>query len=183
MKLIAPLLAVAASFGTAKAVSVTLTGIANSTIGLVTSTTGQLLNGTAYFYSTAVDLSVAQVASVTTRASFEALLGADPGAVRGPVAFTNGAFTSSGPVEMGAVGNITYMVLITSGGMMNIYQGPSVPSLGAVTINPANITENLRGSSGLQSIGGVNSGYQFIPEPSTALLGALGALGLLRRRR
>ncbi|MEK7953506.1 PEP-CTERM sorting domain-containing protein [Luteolibacter soli] len=176
-------MATAATIGAANAVSVTLTGIANTSVGLVTAgTSATLLSGNAYFYSTAVDLTVAQVAGITTRAAFEALIGADPGAVRGPVAFTAGAFTSSAATEMGAVGNNTYLFLESAGGF-GIFQGPTVPSLGAVTMNPANMIEDLKGTSTLTNVSGTNSGFQLVPEPSIALLGALGVFGLIRRRR
>ncbi|MEK7952838.1 hypothetical protein [Luteolibacter soli] len=182
MKIIAPLAIVAASLSVVNAVTVTLVGVANTPTGFITYGTTTLASGSAYFYSSSVDLNAAQVASVTTRAAFEALLTADPGLVRGAVAFTNGTLVSSGATEMGAVGNKTYLFFEGADGI-GIYQGPSVPALGAITMNATTMIEDLKGTSLLQNNGSFNSGFQLVPEPSIALLGALGALGLLRRRR
>jgi MYXO-CTERM domain-containing protein len=73
-----------------------------------------------------------------------------------------------------------------SGGLVNAigaYKGPIVPSLGAVTFNPTNSSDSIGIGTSVFTAGSPNSGFQLIPEPSAALLGALGALGLLRRRR
>ena len=58
--------------------------------------------------------------------------------------------------------------------------GASTPSINI----PANVTIIGKGNAqhGFTTIGGVNA-INFVPEPSVALLGALGLLGLVRRRR
>lgn len=192
VKLVALVAAGAVSLGTASAVSVTLTGIANTTVGLVTDgASSTTLSGSAFFYSSSINLAPADLTGLATapdpRAFFEGLLTSDPGLVRGPVSFTNGAFTSSGPQEMGAIGNFTYLYLANTGSsLVGVYQGQNVPGVGAVTINPSTATEDLFGTSVLQNISGTNSGFQLmpvVPEPSIVLLGSLGFLGLLRRRR
>ena len=101
------------------------------------------------------------------------------------LAFTGGAFASTGSSEVGAVGNNGY-VFIQSGTWFGVFQTPSVPGVGALTASPATIIEDLVGTSTLTAISGTNSGWQLVnavPEPSVALLGALGIFGLVRRRR
>jgi len=62
-------------------------------------------------------------------------------------------------------------------------QTATVPSLGSVVMNSGSMADLGVGTSVYSATG--TSGFQlaFVPEPSTALLGMLGALGLLRRRR
>lgn len=185
-------LALLATLGSAQAVSIGMTAIANTTVGLVTQgASNTLVSGNLYLFSSATDLTPAALDSVLQStnplAAFAAALGTDPGQVRGPVAFTNGAFTSSGATEVGAAGNKTYMFIASADGKwFGAYQNINAPSLGTVVMNPSNMTEDLLGTSTLQAISGTNSGYQLvqaIPEPSTALLGLLGIAGLIRRRR
>lgn len=185
-----PLALVAAlSCGAANAAVITTTLIANNSanVGLITTmVTGSLTNvtGTAYLYSTPTILTTAQVAGVTTRSAFEALIAATPGQLRN-VAFTNGAVTSSVQIEAGAAGNASYLWLeSTDGKSYGLYSGATVPSIGALTFNSAT-SADLIGTSIYSATG--TSGYQLaftvIPEPSAALLGAAGVLVLLRRRR
>jgi hypothetical protein len=72
------------------------------------------------------------------------------------------------------------------------YTGPAIPGApGVLTFNTGNANDSLGvGTSTLIAAGagggGPVSGFQLaaaVPEPSTALLGAFGALALLRRRR
>lgn len=184
-KYIAALFAAVVSLGSANAVVVGLTGLANSSVGLITAGgSSTLVSGSAYFYSSSADLSKAQLASVTTRAAFEALLTSDPGVVRSAVSFTNGVLQSTGNIEMGAATNKTYLFLANAdSSLYGIYQGPAVPALGAVTINPGTIVEDLVGTTDVITYGSTKSGFQLVPEPSVALLGALGVFGLVRRRR
>lgn len=190
-KLIGLALVSALACGGANAASLATTLIANSAnnVGLITSLASgslQPVTGVAFIYSTTVDLSASAIAplNITTREAFEALITSTPGAVRSNIAFTNGAVTSSGAVEMGAAGNKTYVWFnSTNGDSWGLFQGPDVPALGAVTLNSASMTEDLIGTSTYSATG--TSGFQLasVPEPSAALLGAVGALGLLRRRR
>lgn len=188
-KLIALVVTASLSCGAANAVSLATTLIANSSnnVGLITTLVDgplAVVTGLAYIYSTSIDLTAAGVVDVTTRQGFEALILNDPGVVRSSIAFTNGAVTSPGAVELGAVGNKTYVWMnSTDSKSYGLFQGPNVPSLGAVTLNSATMTEDLIGKSTYAAAG--TSGFQLasVPEASTALLGVLGALGLLRRRR
>ena len=119
-------------------------------------------------------------------AFFASKLGLDPGQVRGPLAFTNVAFTTTGASEVGVAGNKLYMLIVSNdASYIGAFQGIAAPSLGTVVMNPATMTEDLLGTSTLQSISGTKSGFQLVavPEPSTALLGLLGFAGLMRRRR
>jgi len=191
-KLISLVVLGALSCGAAQAVTVTTTLIANAAnnVGLITTTAGDGLlknaTGTAFIYSTSVELSASQFSAVQTRLAFEAFIVSDPGVVRSNIAFTNGAVTSGGNTEMGAAGNKTYVWMESNTGgaaSYGLFQGPVVPGLGAVTLNSATMTEDLIGTSTYSATG--TSGFQLasIPEPSAALLGVIGALGLLRRRR
>jgi|GEM_PF-5084234 len=166
--------------------------IANTTnnIGLITtSASGSLANvtGSVWIYSTSLDITASQTTAVTTRAGFESLLTlSDPGAVRSNVSFTNGALVSSGNVEVGASGNHVYVWMqsadATSYGAYK--QTALVPAVGSIVMNSGSMSD-LVGTSVYSATG--TSGFQLafapVPEPSAALLGMLGALGLLRRRR
>ena len=175
------------SCGAANAAVITTTVIANTSVGLITTmATGSLtdVTGTAYIYSTTSLITQAQVAGVNTRSEFEALITSNPGQLRN-VAFTAGAVTSSVAIEAGAAGNNSYLWLqSTDGSSYGLYQGATVPSVGALTFNPAT-TSDLIGTSVFSPTG--TSGFQLafsaVPETSTALLGSMGALVLLRRRR
>ena len=71
------------------------------------------------------------------------------------------------------------------------YTGSNAPASGAVTFNPAGSGDSLGIGTSVFAAATTGptqpvSGFQLksaIPEPSTALLGAISALGLLRRRR
>jgi hypothetical protein len=116
----------------------------------------------------------------------------DPGIIRSTT-FTNGVLASTGNVDAGAQSNSTYLFLVAEAGGfitgIGAYTGTNVPAGGAVTFNPTNAGDSLGvGTSVLAAAGGGQpiSGFQLaaaVPEPSAAMLGALGALGLLRRRR
>jgi len=190
-KLFGFFVACALSLGSAKGVSLATSFIANTTnnIGLITTTaSGSLANvsGNIWIYSTSVNLTTL-ASTIDTRAEFEGLLLLDPGAVRSNVSFTNGALTSSGSVELGAAGNKVYVWIqstdATSYGAFK--QTAVVPSVGSVVMNSQSLSDLGVGTSVYSSTG--TSGFQLafapVPEPSAALLGMLGALGLLRRRR
>lgn len=195
IKLATLILAAVASLGSAHAAVIGLTGIANTTVGLVThNVSATTSTGTAYFFSSAVDLAPGDLAGLVEAegaaaklAFFTGKLGSDPGLVRGSVAYTNGAMTSSGNVEMGAAGNNTYLLFISSDGLwVGAFQNIDAPSVGTIVMNPASMTEDLVGTSTLTNVSGTNSGFALVtvvPEPSIALLGALGVFGLIRRRR
>jgi hypothetical protein len=180
------------SSGFASAVTLQTNIFANNTvnIGFVTTsgaTPRTLVTGLGFLYSSATELTAANVSAVTTRSGFEALIGADPGVVRSNLAITNGALSSTGQSDIGAVGNNLYLWLqSTDGGLYGLFKSNGdVPSLGTVSITSATMGD-LIGTSVYQAnaAGGTNSsGFQLIPEPSVALLGALGVLGLVRRRR
>lgn len=185
-------LALLAILESAQAVTIGLTGIANTSAGLVTERfSSTLASGNVYFFSSATDLSRSDMDTVEFAQSldpvalFASKLGSDPGQVRGPVAFTNGTFATSGAVEVGPVGNHLYMFILSTRGFFGAFQNINAPASGTVVLNPTTMTEDLLGTSTLLSIGGVNSGYQLtnIPEPSTALLSLLGIVPLIRRRR
>ncbi len=178
--------------GAANAVSLTTNIFANNSnnVGFVT-TSGDiprsLVTGLGFFYSSSTELTLANVSGVTTRTGFEALITADPGAVRSSLAITNGALQSTGAAELGAVGNNLYLWLqSTDGSLYGLYKSNAdVPALGTVTITSATMG-NLIGTSEYvaNAAGGTSSsGFQLVPEPSVALLGALGVFGLIRRRR
>lgn len=183
------------SLGSANAVTLNLLGVTNSTVGFITDGLSDTLStGSATFYSSSVDLSVGDVSGVLGSAdmvaAFEGLLGdstpGSPGLVRGPVAFSAGAFTLNQSTDMGDVGNNTYLFLANAdNSFVGLYQGANVPGGGAVIFNPNSVTEDLIGTSAPEVVGSVNSGFQLaaVPEPSTLLLSALGVLGVLRRKR
>jgi hypothetical protein len=179
------------SLGSAEAVSLSTSLVANTAnnVGLITTTaSGSLANvsGNLWIYSSSVNLT-SLAAAVDTRSEFEALLTLDPGAVRSNVSFTNGAVTSTGSIELGAVGNRLYVWVqstdATSYGAFK--QTATVPSLGGVVINSASLSDLGLGTSVYSATGtsGIQLAFAPVPEPSAALLGMLGALGLLRRRR
>lgn len=175
----------------ANAVTLTTNIFANTTnnVGLVT-TSGTiprtLVTGLAFLYSSSTELTAAGVGSVTNRSAFEALIANDPGAVRSSLAINNGALTSTGAADIGAVGNNLYLWLqSTDGGLYGLYKSNAdVPSLGTVSITSATMGD-LIGTSVFAGTAGTTSasGFQLVPEPSVALLGALGIFGLVRRRR
>lgn len=197
-KLIATIIAATAALANVShAVTVNLAGIANATTGLIT-LDGSVTSGRAIFVSTTgADVrngGNAAFQSILTMggssADFDAALttlidatsATSPGIVR-EVSFVDGVLLSTGPQELGNVGNFTHLFLVSeSGGSVSgigAYTGPDVPPLGAVTINANTAGDEI-------GIGTSTGGFQLVavvPEPSVALLGMLGALGLVRRRR
>ncbi len=171
----------AAVSGRAIFVSVTdaLTGVSDSMNALLASATS-----TPSQFDTALGLLIGSTTST------------DPGVVRSTT-FSLGALTSSGNQEMGTLANRTYLFLVAEAGGfitgIGAYTGTNVPAGGAVTFNPANAGDTLSVGTSVLSAAIVGppaqpiSGFQLapvtVPEPSAALLGAIGVLGLLRRRR
>lgn len=214
--------ATAALSSTSEAVTLALSGISNTTVGLITLdpiespavTLRSAVSGRAIFVSVSTSLSgVATsmnslLASATsTSAQFDTALATligttnastSPGIVRSTT-FTSGAMTSTGSVQLGNAANSTYLFLVSeaNGVITGIgaYTGSAVPNAGSVTFNPAFAGDSLGiGTSVLaaatttpsvQPVSGfqLKSAVAAIPEPSAALLGAIGALVLLRRRR
>jgi len=198
-KIITTLIAAAMFGGVANAATIAVTVIANntSTIGNITAgASATLLTGSAYVYVSSTELTASQFTSFSTtyttvadaKTGFEALLASGTStALRSPT-FTSGIIASPGNLTL-TPGDKSY-VFFASGDYFGIYQGSNVPGSGAVTINPATNIEDLVGTSTVQLIPSTTtySGFQLVqlapvPEPSAALLGMLGALGLLRRRR
>ena len=179
------------SQGVANAVTLTTNIFANTSVGLITtliSGTRLGVTGSAYLYSSTTQIA-GDLSSVRTLEDFQALMTTDTLAVVGRqnLTVTNGALSSTGTAELGAVGSNVYLWIQSGdGNSYGLYQGADIPSLGTYTITPAG-TSDLIGTSVFAAASAPNvvSGYQlaFVPEPSAALLGALGALGLLRRRR
>lgn len=114
------------------------------------------------------------------------LIGADPTGIVLNETFAAGTFFfntgTSGGTEVGPVDNNTYIFLVAETGSnvdgIGAYQGGDVVALGSIIYSPAGTTAAL----------GSTTGDAFnlaaaVPEPSIALLGAFGVLGLLRRRR
>jgi hypothetical protein len=118
----------------------------------------------------------------------------DPGIVRSTT-FTNGVLSSTGNQEVGAVSNRSYLFLVAeSGGFITgigAYTGANVPAGGGLIFNPAAAGDTLGVGTSVLAAATTDpvqpiSGFQLataVPEPSVALLGALGVLGLIRRRR
>jgi hypothetical protein len=185
-KLVTLTVVTALACGAANAVTLATSFIANTAnnVGLITTLqTGSLTNvsGSVTILSSTTVLS-SLASSIDTLAEFVALLDT-PTTVR-TASFSNGALTSSGSSELGAVSNRLYVWIESSDGLSwGGYKGNTVPSLGSVVINSGAVTDLGQGTSVYSATG--TSGFQLasIPEPSAALLGALGALGLLRRRR
>ena len=232
IKLMSLFVAATAVFSsTSHAVTLSLAGIANTTVGLitldpdnrapfppaaVTDNAGRAaVSGRAIFVSTtdaltgvAASMNALLAVVTSTPGAFDTalttLIGAttttDPGIVRNAT-FAAGVLASTGSVDLGNSGNSTYLFLVAeSGGFITgigAYTGSAVPTTGSVTFNPAFAADGLNvGTSVLSAATTANpptvpftqpvSGFQLaaaVPEPSAALLGALGALGLLRRRR
>ena len=213
--------ATAALSNTSEAVTLSLAGISNTSVGLITldpieSPTVALrsaVSGRAIFVSVTTSLTGvatsmdALLASATsTSAQFDTALAAligstnattSPGIVRSTT-FTSGAMTSTGSVQLGNAANSTYLFLVSeeSGIITGIgaYTGSAVPNAGSVTFNPAFAGDSLGIGTSVfaaattgptQPVSGfqLKSAVAAIPEPSAALLGAIGALVLLRRRR
>ncbi len=182
------------SLGTANAVSLTVVGIANTTVGFITEDVSDtLVTGTAKFYSTSTELGANDVSGILGAADpfvfFSGLIATgatSPGEFRS-TSFTVGNLLSNSASELGDAGNKTYIVLASSdNSSIGVYQGINVPAIGVVNINPSSITEDLVGTSLLQAVNTTSSGFQLaqaVPEPSTLLLSAFGVLGLLLRRK
>lgn len=111
----------------------------------------------------------------------------------------NAGFVNAGIIAYSAVGlNNTLYAYITSGTELGLFK--SSLTIVPDPITPPETTYDVRFSSGTPIIGnygptyqvaytGIGAGpmtvnsFQLVPEPSAMLLGALGILGLLRRRR
>lgn len=167
-------------------VTTSLTGVAASMNALLASAT-----------TTPLQFDTALNSLITSQNTLDATT--NPGIVR-TIAYASGALTSSGSVQLGNSSNKTYLFLVAEAGGfitgIGAYTGPNVPTSGSVTFTVTSAGDTLGvGTSVLapattQGVGvpftQVISGYQLaaaVPEPSAALLGAIGALGLLRRRR
>lgn len=213
IKLLSVIIAATAAFtSNSHAVTLSLAGISNTSVGFITldpdgaGPAGYgLASGRAIFVSTSDSL-VGVAASMndllatqaSTSAQFDAALASligttnaatSPGIVRGSV-FSAGALSSTGLVEMGNVANSTYLFLVAeSSGLITgigAYTGSKVPAAGSVTFNAAFSGDGLGVGTSVFAAGTPNTGFQLkaaVPEPSAALLGAIGVLGLLRRRR
>jgi hypothetical protein len=109
----------------------------------------------------------------------------------------NGAFTATGPTE---VNNDVIFVYVGIGAGVNTVAGSGQWALFRTATNtafPSDVTNALASSTvqfhnatagNVVLAAGNNHQYtgntvNFVPEPSAALLGALGVVGLLRRRR
>ena len=194
--------ATAAMSGVSSAVVIGVNVFGNASVGLIGLEGSTAISGRVVIVSTTADigtslfnnLSPLLLSPTTTSGQFNDALAlsigttsaTSPGIVR-TANFTNGAVTSLGSSEVGAAGNFSYMVVVaeSDGNVTGLgaYTNAAYPSLGTLTFNPNAVADGIGiGTSVLA--GGI--GYQLapvIPEPSAALLGALGALGLLRRRR
>jgi hypothetical protein len=200
--------ATSAMSGVSSAAVIGVNVFANGTVGLIGLQGSTAISGRVIIVSTTADIGTALSTNLsplltltppdaaTTSVEFNNALtlslgttnATSPGIIRS-ANFANGAISSLGSVEVGAAGNFSYMLVVAeSEGNVNgfgVYTNAAFPSLGAITFNPAAVGDGLGiGTSTLAS----GIGYQLapvtiIPEPSAALLGALGALGLLRRRR
>lgn len=201
-KSFAILATLAFSHGMANAVTLATNIFANATTaGLVTTTLDgtpaaprSTVSGSAYLYSSSVQITALQVTTVTSRAQFEELLITNGGTALRTTTITNGAITplsgTDANLDVGAAGNNVYVWMQnTAGTTYGLFQSADVPNLGSLNITPTSATGDWIGTSVLSAAGTDPvtpiSGWQLysIPEPSAALLGALGALGLLRRRR
>jgi hypothetical protein len=199
--------ATAAMSGVSSAVSVGVNVFANGSVGLIGLSGVTAISGRVIILSTTSDIDSALSTNLsplltltppdtTTSTEFNNALAlsigstsaGSPGIVR-TANFTNGAVSSLGATEIGTAGNFSYMLVVAeSGGEVSgfgIYKNAVFPGLGTLTFNPNAVGDGIGiGTSTLAS----GIGYQLapvvaIPEPSAALLGAIGALGLLRRRR
>jgi hypothetical protein len=205
---------------TSNAAVVTLSVLANSSLGFITTTTPALIgdglpSGRAIVVSVTNSLNAVNVtssmnallaASNSTPSQFDTALNSliaatnptlaptsNPGIVRSTT-FTSGAIASGGAQEVGTAANKSYLFFVAEAGgfitAIGAYTGPNTPGSGALTLNPGFAGDTLgvgtsvfaAGSAGVRN----SSGFQLVqavPEPSSILLGAIGALGLLRRRR
>lgn len=204
-KLVGIIASVVGLLSSAQAVTVNLAVVTNNTtVGLVT-LDGATVNGTAYLVSrTGAIASTTAISDFITSGGtlteFNTLVttlagtvtATSPGLVR-TVGFTNGLLTTTGGQEMGNAANRTYLFIASVDVNNNVtglgfYAGPNVPAAGAVTFNPTTSTDTVGLGTSVFAAGSPPSGFQLasvtvVPEPSMALLGALGALGLIRRRR
>lgn len=227
LKLLTTIFATTAALSSiSNAVTVTVAGFANASVGLITvdtdgagSNARAVASGSVIFVSVTTALTNASISesmntllasTTSTKSQFDTSLNSlisgsntiaaatNPGIILGAGrAFTDGAISPPTVTnrEGGSAGNFTYLFLVAeqAGFITGIgaYTGPSIPSIaGTLTFNPTSSNDIGVGTSVLaaattnptQPI----SGFQLaaaIPEPSAALLGAFGALGLLSRRR
>lgn len=185
-------LALASLTSTSSAVSVfVVSNDSNITIDGSTS-----FSGRAIFVATTTDISGSANAAFSglldgtgTSVGFDSALsswiGSETPGIFVTDSFADGAIALGGASgDAGAGLNRTYMFLVAESGGdlqgLGVYTGPQVPALdGALFMNSADVGDSV-------GIGTSDGGFQLapvIPEPSVAILGALGALGLLRRRR
>ena len=95
--------------------------------------------------------------------------------------FPGSAFTTGVNTVGREIGGINSLVVDNSGGLdpMTLGADTSLLTVGAATASAGGVTSNAAFTAvSLSEVTG-----SLIPEPSTALLGALGTLALLRRRR
>ncbi|MGD9418766.1 MAG: PEP-CTERM sorting domain-containing protein [Verrucomicrobiota bacterium JB025] len=184
--------------GASQAVTVSLIGVANSATGLITAD-GTAVSGYAVFVSTTGSGVADGAASMLTeyvnnggtysdfQTSLTSLIGTTSSTSPGIVAtttFTDGVMLYNVANEMGDAGNDTVLFLVATDASDSLvavggYTGSDVPPLGAVNFSPVTSADGI-------GVGTSESGFQIVsvvPEPSAALLGAFGLLGLLRRRR
>lgn len=181
---------------TGRAIVVTVTTALNAT-SLATSFNALLATtqSTPSNFDTALNLLITETNNAATTPISAS---SNPGIVRSTT-FASGAI-ASGPTstELGTANNKSYLFFVAEAGgfitAIGAYTGPGTPGSGALTLNPAFAGDTLGiGTSVLAASSGSGatltnaSGFQLkavtVPEPSAALLGAIGALGLLRRRR
>jgi len=121
------------------------------------------------------------------------------GATQTDTAKINGSVTATGPTSLNSqiidifVGSAStiagsgdsWVILRTNVNAFypsDVTTAPSVPVVLALT-NASTIVGTGNAGNGFQTIGATGGNLNLVPEPSAALLGALGVLGLLRRRR
>jgi hypothetical protein len=184
------------------AVTLSIIGVANTSLGLVTLNSVAVPTGRAIFVTTTTDITLtanAALASLlgpretplsvadfnTTLATLIGTTSATSPGILLDYAMTGGLIAVNTPRDVGNSGNIgTLFITSESGGNVlgfGAYGRLVAPATGSMVFNPTTLNTNMIGTS--------TTGFQLapvvvaIPEPSAALLGAIGVLGLLRRRR